>query len=160
MTSVKIIPIKPVHRFSESKKWRQIFENAGNMTSKAIEVDFNVTTQTWNHKPDFKIEHSVGKLEWIISTDDIIYKYVSEGTKPHTIVPKVAKMLVFYTGGRPKSRVGWIGSNKGARGTKGPVRTMEVHHPGTTARKFAEAIKAKWDLEWPRQLDRAIRAAK
>lgn len=160
MTSVKIEPIKPKHNPFDTAKMKRAIENAGNMTAKAIEVDFHVTTRTWKHQPAFGIEHSAGKLVWVIATDDTIYGYISEGTRAHVIVPRNAKRLVFFRSGfRPKSRVGWIGSNQGARAGKDKTFAKMVHHPGTKARDYPKVIKKKWDQEWPRQLARAIRAA-
>jgi len=143
----------------DPKKYQRAIENAGNESAKAVQVDFKVTTRTWKHQPNFDIEHSHGSGEWTVGTDDKIYSYVSEGTRAHVIKPRGAKRLVFFrTGFRPKSRVGWIGSNKGKRANKDLTVAKMVHHPGTQAREFVEAIGEKWDDEWPRQIDRALRA--
>lgn len=160
MTRVRIEPIRAKKSVFDTAKYKRAIENAGTQTAKAVQVDFNVTTRTWKHKPDFKIEHSGGKPIWDISTSDEIYGYVSEGTRPHVIKPRNARFLVFKQGGfRPKSRPGWIGSNVGSPAT-GETRVAKVvHHPGTEAREFAQAIAKKWKVEWPRQLARAIRAA-
>jgi hypothetical protein len=159
MTRVRIEPIGSKGASLDPAKWKRAIENAGNETAKAVQVDFNVTTRTWKHKPEFKIEHGAGRPIWDISTSDEIYGYVSEGTRPHVIKPKNARMLVFRQGGfRPKSRPGFIGSNAGSPAT-GETRVAKVvHHPGTQAREFAQAIAKKWKVEWPRQLQRAIRA--
>lgn len=160
MTGVKIVPILPKRNPFDVDRYKRAIENAGTETAKAIQVDFNVTTRTWKHKPDFNIDHTHGKLVWVIATDDTIYGYVSEGTKAHVIVPRGAGRLVFFRQGfRAKSRAGYIGSNVGSRATKGKTFAKLVHHPGTKAREFPKAIKSKWNSEWPRQLARAIRAA-
>lgn len=158
MITVKIDPIKPAKDFLNSKIYQRAIENAGNMTAKAVEVDFHVTTRTWVHQPDFEIDHTSGSGEWKVSTSDEIYGYVSGGTKPHIIKPKRARMLRFYTGFRPKTRMSYIGSNKGSKGNKA-VWAKAVANPGISGRFFEVAIKRKWDNEWPRQLARAIRAA-
>lgn len=160
MIKVRIEPIIPKKQsVMHPAKYQKAIEAAGNESALAVRVDFRVTTQTWQHKPDFKIVHG-SEPEWEISTDDKIYGYVSEGTPPHVILPKNAKRLVFYrTGFRPKSRVGWIGSNKGKKATKDLTFAKKVNHPGIAGRKFSKLIKEKWDAEWPRQLQRAIRAA-
>lgn len=160
MTLVKVTAILPKTNPFDVKRFAKAIENAGTESSKAVEVDFNVTTRTWQHKPDFKISHTAGSTSWEIATDDAIYGYVDAGTAPHLIKVKNARFLHFYrTGFRAKSRAGWIGSNKGAKASKDETFVKSVHHPGTKARNFAKTIKKKWDTEWPRQLARAIRAA-
>lgn len=158
---VKIVEIKPVMMPNADKAYKRAIENAGNMSAAAVKVDFGVTTQTWKTRPEMSIEHTAESYTWKVGTDDKIYRFVSDGTRPHVIVPRVAKRLSFFSKGfRPKTRVGWIGSNKGSQATRGRVVTTRVNHPGTQARKFEDAIQTKWNDEWPRQLDRAIRAVK
>jgi hypothetical protein len=156
---VSIHPLKSGSLKDVSARYARAIENAGNMSSKAVKVDFSVTTRTWNGQPDFTIDHMANKPEWTIGTDNEIYKYVTGGTKAHVITPKNGKVLSFFrTGFMPKTRAGWIGSNKGRTATKDKTATKIVHHPGTQARKFVETIGDKWESEWPRQLARAIRA--
>ena len=160
MSVIKIEPILPKRNLFDQVRYRTVIENAGNMTAKAIQVDYEVTVETWTHKATFRIKHSPGSGSWIISTSDKIYGYVSGGTRPHIIRPKARGRLRFFrTGFRPKSRVGWIGSNKGHAANKDLAFAKEVHHPGTEARKYPEVIKKKWEAEWGRQLARAIRSA-
>lgn len=159
--SVKITPILLKHNIFDPTKYKTAIENSGNGSAKAVEVDFHVTTQTWTNKPKFDIKHTANSGEWIIKTDDEIYGYVNSGTRPHIILPRKAggRLRFFRTGFRPKSRVGWIGSNKGNSASKDETFAKSVHHPGTQARNFAKIIRIKWDKEWPRQLQRAIQAA-
>jgi hypothetical protein len=159
MTKVRIEPIGGKGNALDPAKFKRAIENAGNMTAKAVQVDFKVTTRTWKHQPDFTIEHTQGRPIWDISTGDVIYRYVSEGTKRHPISAKNAPFLAYFkTGFRPKSRPGFIGSNAGAQASKDFRGPKTVMHPGTEAREFAQAIAKKWKIEWPRQLQRAIRA--
>lgn len=157
MTQIKIEPIFSKKGVFDQKRWRKAIENAGNMSSKAVKVDFMVTAATWTHQPNFEISRP-NDSTWQVSTDDEIYGYVDSGTRAHIIKPKNKRMLAFKGGSRPKTRPGWIGSNKGSSGGGKSIVRPEVHHPGTTAREFAKAIKKKWDEEWPRQIARAIRA--
>lgn len=157
---LRIEAIKPKHPIYDQPIMKRAIQNAGQESAMAVQVDFNVTTFTWDHKPEFKIAHKGLDYRWTISTKDEVYGYVSEGTRPHTIVPKVAKVLRFYrTGFKPKSRANWIGANKGKKATKDLTFTRHVNHPGIGARNYPKVIKKKWDDEWPRQLDRAVRAA-
>lgn len=158
MIIVKIEPIFSKKGVFDTKKWKKAIENAGNMSSKAVKVDFMVTTATWTHQPNFEITRP-NDSTWQVSTDDKIYGYVDSGTPRHPISAKNAPSLAFFKDGfRPKTRPGWIGSNKGSVANKNLRRPKTVMHPGTTAREFAKAIKKKWDEEWPRQIARAIRA--
>lgn len=160
MTLVKVTAILPKHNPFDIERMRKAIENAGKESAKAVEVDFNVTTRTWNHKPDFKIRHQQYIAIWEISTDDEVYGYVDAGTRPHIIKVKNARFLHFYrTGFRAKSRAGWIGSNKGKAANKDETFVKSVSHPGNQPRNFAKTIQKKWATEWPRQLARAIRAA-
>jgi hypothetical protein len=117
--------------------------------------DFKVTTQTWEHQPEFTIEKHQDSR--IVGTDDEIYGYVSGGTRPHVIVAH-GKVLAFPGGGfRPKTRVRYIGSNKGSKGGAVILRP-KVNHPGTDAREFDQAIAEKWGNELPKTMQRAIDA--
>ena len=157
MPTVRLEPLVKKLELFDTKQLKRVIENAGNESAMAVQVDFKTTTRTWNHQPHFTISHRKNSGEWNIGTDDKIYRYVSEGTKPHVIRPKNKKALSFGTPSRPKTRRGFIGSNKGSRGKK-KVTVKVVHHPGTEAREFVETINDKWDREWPRQISRAIRA--
>ena len=91
----------------------------------------------------------------MIATTDTIYGYVNDGTRPHIIVPRRARVLAFGTGGSPKTAPRVIGSQPGSRGGK-MVFTRRVNHPGTEARAFDETIAKKWQREAPQVLQRAI----
>jgi hypothetical protein len=101
-------------------------------------------TSTWDPKVDFELK--VGKiglqtteLTAEVTTDDERYLFVDQGTRPHVIRPRKAKVLAFPTSYTPKTRPGEIGSGHGSKG--GPtVYAQEVHHPGTKPRKFSEGI--------------------
>jgi hypothetical protein len=132
--------------------------NAMNGAAKAAKVDFDVTTQTWNNRPVFTIVAPT-PFERQVMTDNEIYGYVDEGTKPHIIVPRTKKALAFFAGGyKAKTRVRVIGSKAG--GSPPGINTIVpiVHHPGTDAREFSQAIEEKWNDRLPEILQRAIDA--
>lgn len=119
-------------------------------------IDFKTTTATWSHKVAFQIDKSRPDRR-VVGTDDEIYGYVTEGTRPHVIVAH-GKALAFPGGGfRPKTRVKYIGSNKGSTGGATVFRKV-VHHPGTEAREFEDVIAEKWQKELPVTMQRAIDA--
>jgi hypothetical protein len=155
MTGVDMTVIVPTRFLRDPVRFERAIENTLDGAALDIKVDFAVTTSTWTNQPRFYIRKTKG--ERFIGTDGLIYKFVSGGTKPHLITAHTPKGLAFYaTGFRPKSRVRFIGSNKGQQANKDFRRPMVVHHPGTQAREYPEVIKEKWDQELPKIFQRAI----
>ena len=148
--SMKVII--PRNLFNTAKLERAI-ENALTGSAKAAKVDFDVTTQTWDRRPDFTIDSEPGKRT--ISTDNEIYGYVNDGTESHPIVAKNAPTLVFGVPFGAKTQVRVIGSGAGSRGTI-IRRPKAIMHPGTVAREFDQVIKEKWDDLLPKTLQRSI----
>ena len=117
--------------------------------AKDVKLDFDATTATWDHK--VKFETDVLVLPDIVSvkvwTEDEIYGYVDQGTKPHVIKPKNKPRLAFMVGGTPKTSPGVDTAGPGLPGTDLVVLPvgMAVHHPGTKARNFTKEIR-KYNL--------------
>ena len=109
--------------------------------------EYQGTTKHWKHRVAFTGRMSErGMVTTVeVGTDDEIYGYVDEGTKPHTIRPKrPGGVLAFPSVSAPKTKPGSLKSGAGKSG--GPtVFTREVHHPGTKARKFSKQIKKKME---------------
>lgn len=125
-----------------------------------VKDDYGAITQNWKHKPKFDVLISLtgpGPVI-LVGTDDEIYRYVDEGTRPHTIRPKRAKVLAFNAGHTAKTMPGVIGSRPG-----GPfgetVFAHEVKHPGTKARNFEKAIKKKRTPWFKREMEKALKIA-
>lgn len=138
----------------DGKKLSRAIENALTGEAKAVKVDLDTTTRTWEHRPEFTIEKGEGRRT--VATDDEVFGYVDEGTPAHIITAKSAnKPLTFGVGGSPKTAPRVIGSRAGTRGGT-IVRAQVVHHPGTAAREFTETIKEKWDDLLPDAIQRAI----
>lgn len=78
-------------------KIERAINNALSETALAIQVDFNVITQTWTNRPKFTIRQ--GKWERIIATDSEIFGYVDEGTRPHRIEPRSASIPICCSSG-------------------------------------------------------------
>jgi hypothetical protein len=97
--------------------------------------DFEHTTDGWQHKVVF--EQVPVKDGIIVGTEDEIWQYQDEGTKPHPIVPRNAKVLRFPAGGRV-------------------VYTRHVNHPGTKARGWSKMIATKWQRELPLRINEAF----
>ncbi len=102
---------------------------------------FAKTVSTWEHKPRFRAVARVSPGEWMVAygTDDEVYGYVSEGTRPHIIRPRRARRLRFRSRYRARTRPRRLEAGPG--GASGPVVTASVvHHPGTQAREFPETV--------------------
>ena len=153
---IKFRPIIPKGEILDARKLARAKKNALDGAAKGALVDFKVTAQTWDHKPDFAIE-TPNDDERIVGTNDTIYGYVEEGTRPHVIQAKAGGVLAFGPGARAKTRPRVIGSGSGSRGGATVFRPR-VNHPGTDAREFSVVIAEKWQEQLPLLLQRAIDA--
>ena len=135
--------------------------NAMRKMAREITADFQKTTATWEHKPVFEqvISLAGGGPQVLVGTDDEIYRYVDEGTKPHDIVPKhPGGILVFPGTFTSKTMPGVIGSRAGYKGGE-IIKRPRVHHPGTEARRFTEVIKGKWESRFKSDMEDVMKAA-
>lgn len=154
----KAAVILPKKKPFDTAKMRGVITSTLNAQAKAIKVDFDVTTQTWDHRPDFTIS-SPSEYTREISTNDPIYAMLEVGTKPHIIRPKSARgILRFTTPFRAKTAPREIASYAGSKGSNQVVARV-VHHPGTKARNWTKVIKAKWDAQIGPIFQRAIDSA-
>jgi hypothetical protein len=152
---IDVIPIKLDKGLFDGVDINRVIQNTLTSTAKSIKADFLVTVATWKNKPTFKIFGN--KYVRIIRTDDQVYYWVNFGTKAHTIRAKSRGGLRFRGGYTAKTVVGQIMSRAG--GSHGNlVKAQEVHHPGTKARKFDEAIGKKWERLSRLAFDRAIQS--
>jgi hypothetical protein len=159
MAGIKVKVIKPAKM--NQREFERVIKDTLKDTEKGILKDFERTTETWQHQVAFDHGHSVtasgGRA--FVETDDEIYGYVNDGTKPHRIPKTGVANLRFQWGGkgsyRPKTAPGRLASKPG--GPSGPVvGAKSVQHPGTTARKFDEAAKQRWLTLLPRALRDAL----
>jgi len=123
-----------------------------------IKKDFQQTTETWDTKVLFTLLTRMfsDRATFSITTTSDIYRYVTEGTKPHVIRPRRAKMLRFFTGGTPKTQPRVLKPGRGRKATKGPVFAKEVHHPGTEARNYTNRIWLKRHRWVTKQMELAM----
>ena len=122
-------------------------------------TDFQSTVETWDTKVNFelvyKLRPSQDIEEFTIYHDNLIYKFVDEGTVAHKIpykppTPefdddgkvKLRKRLRFPSSFTPKTSFGELGSVAGGYGDTF-VFASEVNHPGAKARNFSELILDK-----------------
>lgn len=104
-----------------------------------IASQFQKTVATWKSRPNTFIR-KLGKLVREIGIEDQRYTWVSEGTRPHIIRAK-GRGLAFRVPYGPKTQPRQIGSTQANIGATQLIR-QEVHHPGTKAREFDDAIAA------------------
>jgi hypothetical protein len=133
--------------------------NAMREVGREIKRDYETLTATWEHKPRFEILISLRRgTEVLVTTDDEIYRYVSEGTEEHVILPKEAKALRFREGFVAKTKPGQLISIAGATFGK-VVFAAGVIHPGTEAREFDKAMQKRWEKRFKTRIEKAMREA-
>jgi len=141
--------------------------NAMRKAGTQIKRDFEATVATWEEKPKFEELISLtgpGPVV-LIGTDDEIYRYVNDGTRPHEIwagayTGKSDKtVLAFSSQFVPKTQPGIIGSNPGFVGERDTFVPM-VNHPGTEARNFDKVIQKKREPWFKRQMEGAMSEAR
>lgn len=136
--------------------------------AKGAKVDFQTTTKTWETKVVFEIVGS--NINYAVGTNNLIYKFVNDGTKAHEIAPKERATVNKRTGGpgratlkfqanyKAKTALGYIGSYTGGGSGAIIFTTKPIQHPGTKPRKFDESIQNKWQKQLPIILQRSIDA--
>lgn len=131
--------------FFDKVRWDHAMNTALDMVAENIRIDFQTTTRTWKGRPPFYI---INKDDFtrFIGTDSDIYRFVSRGTRI-----RYATMSGDFM---PKTRVGYIGSNKGRGGVA--YISMMNPRPGIKARNFEEVIEDKWTKRFPQLVQRAI----
>jgi hypothetical protein len=140
----KMKVIFPTNLATNPRGMERAIENTLNQSALAAKADFGVTVQTWNDKPQFKIERKAG--ERTVYTDNLIYFFINNGTRV-----RYATMTKDF---QAKTRAGFIGSGGGRGGVA--FISKRRPKPGIKARKFDMVIKKKWDDKLPTQLQRAI----
>lgn len=143
MPSLGFKAITPKH-IPSTKEYLDAVRKGVQKTAKLVERDLESTTRTWKHKPKFYtgVSEAGGDYAITAGTDDLRYKWINDGTKPHIIRPRRAPFLRFRVGGSPKTQPGIIGSGPGSQGDQ--WRTAQfVQHPGITKRDFMRKIQER-----------------
>lgn len=132
--------------FKEMKRQMKIIDNM-----------YGATYRTWNHKPQFRTRFRSGSttLEGIVSTIDVIYFWVDDGTKRHPILSRRSRVLAFPSRSTPKTTPRIIGSRQGSR--SGQAFATHVVHPGTKPRNFTKEIVKRRQGFYTKQMQRAIK---
>lgn len=146
-----------VPKFITAKGLKRAVENAMESAARGVQIDMQVTAQTWKNKPAFGIDRPSWAARNVFTTD-FVYGLVDAGTEPHIIVARNASTLRFGVPFKPKTSPRVIGSTAGSRGSK-MVFTPRVKHPGTEPREFSQEIAETWQrILLPDILQRAIDA--
>jgi len=119
---------------------------------KDIKEDFDKTHDTWDTEVNFKYEKSDnGRVaRFAYYTDNKVYGYVNNGTKPHRIPKSGVTYMRFDWAGEPGHHIPRTHPRTIASGDWDigglPVRWSgvgSVNHPGIEARNFDEVIAGK-----------------
>lgn len=147
----------------DTKAFTRELSKAVDKTANDMRGDFEKTTRTWDTDVKFYVRPKggqIGRRDMVITvyTNNQIYQYVDEGTKPHIIRPKKASTLRFLSNHKAKTRPGFIGSSQG--GSSGEsVFSKEVMHPGTRPRNFAAIIAKRHAPRFKKNVDAAMARA-
>lgn len=156
MVDFKLTAIKPP-KMPTGEEYAKAMQDAVYKAAGLALSDLQATTQTWVHKPKFDvtITKDGGDYSVTAGTDDVIYGYVNDGTKPHEIKPKRSKYLHFQSGYKAKTTPGVIKSIPG--GAFGnDVFSRGVYHPGFIGRKFDEAIAKRRQVTTEQEISQGI----
>lgn len=143
---------------SDPKVFQKDMTRRAKNTAEQIRKDFKKTTKNWKVQVDFKVtrKRKGGSYTFAAFTDNEIYGYVNDGTKPHLITAKNAPFLVFSYPSTPKTQPNVLKSGKGKRGNKWASK-KQVKHPGTKARNFDKIIAKRFRDRWVSEANEALR---
>ena len=145
MPRIRLQAIRVKRSFLDPRRQERAIENFLDAAAENIRIDLGTTVQTWRERPTFEIKKT-GPDSREIGTDNLIYKFVSGGTKV-----RYATMTPDFIA---KTRPGWIGSGAG-RGGRAFVNKKKPM-PGIKARHFPKAIIKKWKPRLPGLMQRMI----
>jgi hypothetical protein len=154
---IKIAPITPNAKKINFSRFAPAAKLGMQDAAEAAVADFEQTTATWQHKPTFTAKEQ--PTGFLVGTDDDVWSMLDSGTRAHLIVARRAKRLRFATGGTPKTRPGFVGSQSGSVGRGAPVFARAVQHPGTKARSWSKLIASKYRVQVSRYIAVRIKEA-
>jgi hypothetical protein len=152
----KLKAIRPDPDALSPRKYERAIETALGIVAVTAVQEFQQTTRSWRHKPDFRIAKD-GDDRVTVGTDDEVYGYVDQGTRPHVIRPRRGRFLRFQAGARAKTTPGSLSSGGGGGGTT--TFRRGVNHPGTKARGFSELIAKRAEGRVLDEVTRQLRKA-
>ena len=168
MPTVAYRVIRTRRAFVNAPKVRDVFGKALDDEVKPHFVEaFDQVVANWEHKPDFQARKyitadAIQVNVYPTGKHKQIYIYVTEGTRPHTIVPRHANFLAFVWGGPGSYKAKTApGGTWGGPGTVSGKMTFrkQVQHPGFPGRKFEEFIRKREAAWFTRTMENAWRRA-
>lgn len=140
MAGFSLKPIKPKGKLFDIPPIEAAVREAMREVAEEGKDLYESSVSTWTKKPAFTITET--KDGAVIGTDDEIFGFVDEGTKPHLIMPRKGTRLKFSGGYTAKSSPGQLKSGGGGV-SGGVVFAKVVHHPGTESRNFTRLVQEK-----------------
>lgn len=120
-----------------------------------VKREYEITTRTFSRT---KVEFYTRRITsgvYAVGTNNKIYKFLDQGTRPHIIRAKRAKVLRFNSSFRSKTVPGRLNPRSGK--SAGPVAwAKQVKHPGTKARGFSRMISERSRPRFKRNFDKAL----
>jgi hypothetical protein len=151
---VKVIKAKKLN----SASLRMKLINQMHVIARGVLDDYKSTTRTWEHQPKFEKVMALkpNGPELLVGTDDRVYRYVDEGTKPHRIIARNKFALAFKLNYKAKTIPGKLTSRKGGASGRRIFRYM-VDHLGFEARGFSKLIQKKWERRFKDRMERTMK---
>ncbi len=158
MPTVLYKPIKPA-KF-KAPEIRKAIEREARFIADEVYLDFLLTVSKWSKQPKFEKLVQVGpsSVEILVGTDNLIYKFVSGGTRDHYVPKTGVARMAFRPGYSAKTIPGLITSQTGGASGDLVVRTGRWKVSGIKARKFEETIGKKWKPRFKKRMQKAMRS--
>lgn len=153
---IRLTAIKPRAKAIQFTRFADAAKLGMKDAADAALEDFQKTTATWKHQPEFIAKERADGYS--VGTTDDVWNMLDHGTRAHRIVARRAKRLRFGSGFSAKTRPGFVGSQSGGS-SGGPVFAQSVNHPGTTARAWSKLIGAKYKVQLQRYISARMKAA-
>lgn len=144
-----IVPVNAI--LGGRRNASKIIQNVLTEASEGARADFEVTTQTWEQRPEVQVQtlRMGTKIVKVVFIHDRIYYFLAYGTRV-----RYATMTPNF---RAKTAPGQIMSRQGRGGVAFISRNRP--RPGIVARRWPDKIARKWKRQLPRLFDRALRYA-
>lgn len=163
--SIQITVTVPEIVLNSSFVRQMIVQKMQTKTAPDLKRMFGLTVQGWQGKPNFlqKFTNRAGYVSTTVwpsqgNTEGKKYTIVNNGSGPHTIVPRKARLLRFQPGYRAGTRPRVLGSRAYSR-FGNFVSSRGVHHPGFDAREFDAEIAEQYADTFAKDMQDAIHVA-
>ncbi len=134
-----------------NEQFRRMRDDTANEIGREIVKDFQKTTETWEHQPDFRYEIRNRAGDQVVTVgpednpDAYPFLWVDEGTRPHRIPASGYKRMSWQTDFTPKSIPRKIGSRQGGKSGDWAHAMVVPMHPGIAEpRHFSDTIAEVW----------------